>query len=299
MQPQPAQDRLSLLVTDGFDDYRLLDMGYGRKLERFGRLKVDRPEEQAMGAPLLPEAAWDAADARFDGEAEEGEGRWRFAGRPTDTFPMAFDGVRFHGRFTPFRHLGVFPEQAVHWRWMAERIAAAARPAKVLNLFGYTGVASLVAAAAGAQVTHVDASKKAVAFARENQALAGLEDRPIRWIVEDAIKFVEREIRRGNRYQGIVLDPPKFGRGPGGEVWRLFEDLPRHLADCVAALAEDADFLILTAYAIRASSLAIDDLTRSLLAPHGGRLESGEVAIRAEGADRLLSTSLFSRWSRT
>jgi 23S rRNA (cytosine1962-C5)-methyltransferase len=299
MSTAPFQDRLSLLVTDGFDDYRLLDMGYGRKLERFGKLVVDRPDEQAMGEAGLPPSPWLRADAKFDGDAEDGEGRWRFPGRPVATFPLAWGGVRFYGRFTPFRHLGFFPEQELHWRWMSDRIRKAERPLKVLNLFGYTGVASLVAASLGAQVTHVDASKKAVVFARENQALSSLEDRPIRWIVDDAVKFVEREIRRGNRYDGIILDPPKFGRGPTGETWRLFENLPRHLADCVAVLTEDAEFLILTAYAIRASSLAIDDLVRAMMAKRGGRIESGELAIKVEGTERLLSTSLYSRWSRT
>jgi len=299
--PSPAPSaRFGLLVTDGFEDYRLVDMGYGRKLERFGRYLVDRPEEQAMGPARLPPEAWLRADAAFDGEAEDLEGRWRFTRRdvPND-FPMRFEDLTFRGRFTAFRHMGFFPEQEVHWRWMAERIRAAGRPIKVLNLFGYTGLASLIAAQAGAQVVHVDASKRAIGHARENQALARLDDKPIRWLVEDAIKFVEREIRRGNRYQGIVLDPPKFGRGPNGETWRLFEDLPKHLSDCVDILAEDAEFLILSAYAIRASCLAIDDLARGLLARRGGTVSSGEVAIRVEGSDRLLSTSLFTRWSRT
>lgn len=295
----PAQMRHGLLVSEGWEDYRLLDMGRGRKLERFGPYIVDRPDAQAMGPQQLPAETWLGAHAVFDGDAEEGEGRWRFFRRdiPSD-FPMSWDGLVFRGRFTPFRHLGVFPEQAAHWTWIAERIAQAKRPFKVLNLFGYTGLASLTAARAGAQVTHVDASKKAVAYARENQALARLDDKPIRWLVEDAVKFVEREIRRGNRYQGIILDPPKFGRGPNGETWHLFEDLPKHLADCVSVLDDDAEFFVLTAYAIRASFLAFDDLARPLLGPRGGVLSSGELAMRVEGQDRLLSTSLFVRWSR-
>lgn len=291
--------RFSLLVAEGWDDYRLVDMGEGRKLERFGAFLVDRPEEQAMGARLALDALWTGADAVFDGDAEEGEGRWCMAKRSIpETFPMRWNGLAFHGRFTAFRHMGLFPEQAVHWHWLAERIRAAGRPIKLLNLFGYTGLASLVAAEAGAHVTHVDASKRAITQARENQALAGLADKPIRWIVEDAVKFVEREIRRGNRYQAIVLDPPKFGRGPNGEIWRLFEDLPQHLAQCAALLADDADCLILTAYAIRASFLAIDDLARGLLADRRGTIQSGELALRVEGSERLLSTSLYTRWCR-
>lgn len=292
--------RFSLLVTEGFDDYRLLDMGYGRKLEQFGRFVVDRPEEQAMGPAALPAETWLKADAVFDGDAEDGEGRWRFFGKDVpNAFTVRYGDISFRARFTPFRHMGFFPEQAVHWAWMAERLARLGRPARVLNLFGYTGVASLIAAAAGAQVTHVDASKKAIGFARENQALAHMDDKPIRWIVDDAVRFVEREVRRGRTYDAIILDPPKFGRGPEGETWHLFEDLPKHLADCAALLADDADHVLLTVYAIRASFLSVDDLMRRTMAGRGGVVRSGEVALRVHREDRLLSTSLFARWSRS
>lgn len=295
-----AEDRrFGLLVTSGWEDYSLLDFGNGRKLERFGKYLADRPEEQAMGQPRLPPERWLAAHAAFDGDAEDGAGRWRFFGRHVpNEFPLAWDEIAFRGRFTPFRHVGFFPEQAAHWAWLRQRLRAAGRPLKVLNLFGYTGIASLVCAAEGAQVTHVDASKKSIGHARENQAFARLEDRPIRWIVDDAVKFVQRERRRGNRYDGIVLDPPKFGRGPEGETWHLFADLPTHLAECVALLADEAEFLILSAYAIRASFLALDDLARPLLASRGGHLSSGELCLAVEGGERLLSTSLYTRWSR-
>jgi 23S rRNA (cytosine1962-C5)-methyltransferase len=192
----------------------------------------------------------------------------------------------------------VFPEQIAHWRWMADRITEARRPLKVLNLFGYTGVASLVAAKAGAEVTHVDASKKAIGWARENQALARLEDRPIRWICEDAMKFIAREERRGNRYDIILTDPPKFGRGPNGEVWQLFEHLPLMLDICRELLSDKPVGLVLTAYSIRASFYAIHELMRETMRGAGGRVESGELIIRESGkpdADecRALSTSLF------
>ncbi len=174
----------------------------------------------------------------------------------------------------------------------------AGRPVKILNLFAYTGVASLVAAKAGAEVTHIDASKKAIGWARENQALGHLEDLKIRWICEDAVKFVEREGRRGSRYDGIILDPPKFGRGPKGEVWDIFTSLRPLLAACVGLLSERALFLILTAYSIRASFYSIDELAAECLAGQGGLLESGELVLQEEGSGRKLSTSLFSRWSR-
>lgn len=294
-----AIDLGRLLVTDGFADYRLVDLGEGRKLERFGRFLVDRPEPQALGQRRKSEL-WERADATFLGAAVEDEGsdgRWKFRGAPVERFPVSFDGLVFHGRFTPFRHLGFFPEQAPHWEDMVASLEGLGRPARVLNLFGYTGVATLLAARSGAQVTHVDASKKSVGFARENQSLAGLEAAPVRWIVEDAMKYLAREARRGSRYDGILLDPPKFGRGPGGEVWDLFRDLPEMLMLCRQVLSEEARFVVLTAYAIRASFISIHEAMREVFAGSAGSLMSGELAVREEGGDRLLSTSLYSRWS--
>ncbi len=298
----------AMLTTDGWQDYRLLDMGRnekgeGEKLERYGDVTVVRPEPQALGRRRLDDAVWDAADAIFTGDTdEEGPGRWRFSRKMPETWPIACGPVRFLGRFTSFRHVGVFPEQIAHWIWMRERIKAAGRPVRILNLFGYTGVASLMAAEAGAHVTHVDASKKAIGWARENQALAGLEDRPIRWICDDAVKFVAREGRRGNTYDGIILDPPKYGRGPKGEIWHLFENLPDMLAQCRAILAGDALFLTLTAYSIRASFLSIHELMMEEMAGRGGRVDSGELVLteekgKGDAGGRALSTSLFARWS--
>ncbi|HET7717486.1 MAG TPA: class I SAM-dependent methyltransferase [Bauldia sp.] len=288
-----------MLETAGWADYALLDSGHGRKLERYGAYRIVRPEEQAIWTPRRP-AEWESADATFVGIGEDdADGRWRYRKPLAETWPLAYDGIRFLGRFTSFRHVGVFPEQVVHWDWMRDRIVAARRPARVLNLFAYTGIASLIAAKAGAEVVHIDASKKAIGWARENQAAAGgLGDKSIRWICEDAVKFVEREHRRGNRYEGIVLDPPKFGRGPKGEVWDIFADLPALLRSCVGLLSESPLFLILTAYSIRASFLSIHELSAECLASRGGRLESGELVIVESGAGgRKLSTSLFSRWS--
>lgn len=288
---------MPVLVMTGWQDYQLLDFGEGRKLERFGSLTIDRPEEQAMGARTFPDL-WRNVDAVFDGDAEEREGRWRHAKTRPEVFPLQYDALNFLGRFTAFRHMGFFPEQAVHWHWMESRIRNHKGPFRLLNLFGYTGLASFIAARAGAEVTHIDASKKAIGWARENQQHAGLADAVIRWIVEDAVLFVEREKRRGKTYHGILLDPPKFGRGPRHEIWELFESLPEHLLDCVSLLDENANFLILTAYAIRASALSLQALAAPMFAAHGGQLESGELAIKAKDG-RLLSTSLFARWSRT
>ena len=289
-----------MLTTSGWEDFSLLDMGGGEKLERYGKLTIVRPEPQAMGSRRLSDKIWNSADAVFSGDVEEeGPGRWKYGRELPETWPMRYGDIRFHGRFTSFRHVGVFPEQDAHWRWMAEKIRSAQRPVKLLNLFGYTGVASLVAASAGAHVTHVDASKKAIGWARENQALSGLEDKPIRWICDDAGKFTAREGRRGNLYDGILLDPPKYGRGPKGEVWQLFEDLPEMLRLCREILAPDALFLVLTAYSIRSSFLATHELLAETLDGRGGLIESGELALIEQNDGRALSTSMFSRWSGT
>ena len=290
----------SVMRTQGWADYALLDSGGGRKLERYGRFTVVRPEPQCLWSPALPAAAWDAADAVFDPTDEEDAGRWKLRGQPPEAWPMGWGGVRFHGRFTSFRHLAFFPEQAANWAWLEAAVRGAAQESgaqpKVLNLFGYTGVASLVMAAAGAAVTHVDASKRAVAWARENVQLSGLAERPIRWITEDARKYVQREVRRGSTYEGIILDPPKYGRGPGGEVWRLFEDLPELAGLCAQLLSENARFLVLNAYAERISGAALSGLLADKLAGRGGRIEWGELALVQQDGRREIGMSFFARW---
>lgn len=290
--------------TRAWADYALLDSGDGRKLERYGRSTVVRPEPQCFW-PLARPGLWSDPDAVFDPTDEEEAGRWRFAGAPLERFDLGWGDARFTGRFTPFRHLAFFPEQAGNWEWLDARIRAlrsdspksGGAPMRFLNLFGYTGVASLVAAAAGAQVTHVDASKKSVAWARENATLSGLAEAPVRWIVEDARKYVAREVRRGSTYHGIILDPPKYGRGPTGEVWRLFEDLPGLLRDCAALLAPDADFMLVNAYAARVSGLSLAHLMRAELAGRGGIIDWGELAL-VEDSPRAaeIGLSFFARW---
>lgn len=296
--PLPGERLPLILEVAPNDDYALLDSGDGRKLEQYGPYRIVRPEGQAIWRPAWPEKEWQRADAIFTGDTdEEGIGRWRFPGTPLgETWPMKHDGIDYLGRFTSFRHVGVFPEQASHWDHMKGLISAAGRPVRALNLFGYTGLASLVAAAAGAEVTHVDASKKAVQWARENQEAGRLTDKPIRWIVEDAQKFAEREARRGNRYDIILLDPPAYGRGPKGEVWQLFENLPAMVELCRSILTARPLAVVLTAYSIRASFFAVHTLMRDVFAGMGGTVESGELVIREKSAGRVLSTSLFSRW---
>ena len=288
---------IHLLVASGWEDYELLDSGDGARLERYGPYTFSRPEHQAVWKPALPPERWQAAHAVFQPTGEESGGRWQFRKPVKNTWPMRYRSLRFTAHTSGSRHMGVFPEQSTHWDWIAGLVRSARRPVRVLNLFGYTGLASLAAAEAGAQVTHVDAAKKAIQQGQENQALSGLSDRPVRWLVDDAFKFVRREIRRGAKYDGLVLDPPKFGRGPQGQVWEFFQGLPGLLAECRSLLDRQPLFVVLTAYAIRASSLSVHYAMQEMTAGLGGSLESGELALPETSAGRLLSTAIFARWS--
>jgi 23S rRNA (cytosine1962-C5)-methyltransferase len=249
-----------------------------------------------MWAPANPE--W-KADAEFiPGSDEEGGGRWQYGGQvPRDGWPMKWDDIAFTAQTTPFRHLGFFPDMAPVWSWMRERLAGLDE-AEALNLFGYTGVGTLALASKGVKMVHVDASKKSVDGARANARLAGLDDKPVRWMVDDATKFAAREVRRGRRYDGILLDPPKFGRGPEGEVWRLEEGLPGLIQDCRQLLDDKSRFLFLTVYAVRMSALAIGELVSQAFADLPGTVEAGELAVREEARGLLLPTAIWARWSR-
>lgn len=294
----PHEPALGVIASPGFEDYRLLDSGAGRKLERFGRVVVDRPEPQAMWQPARAPDVWHKADAIFDGDDDAENGKWRRNGPVPESWSIQLKDVTLVCRLTGFRHLGIFPEQLPHWEWMLEGLGRmrVERP-RVLNLFAYTGAATMLAAHAGAEVTHVDASKRAIAWGKENQQASRLEQAPIRWLLDDARKFVQREVRRGKTYNMVLVDPPKFGRGPNNEVWDLFEHLPPLMRDCAALLDKSEAHLILTAYAIRASALAIDQVVREALALRSGTFSSGELAIREEHGARTLPTSLFTRWS--
>lgn len=279
----------------GWGSYRLLDSGAGRKWESFGTYSFIRPEPQALWQPRRDN--WQADGEFIPGSDEDGGGRWQFAGRlPDQGWELAWNEVRFTARPTPFRHLQFFPDMAPVWDWMREQLGEMTE-AETMNLFGYTGLGTLALSRHG-RVTHVDASKKSVAQARENAALSGMEDRPIRWLTDDAARFTAREVRRARRYDGIILDPPKFGRGPEGEVWRLEEHLPGLVTDCARLLDTGSRFLFLTVYAVRMSSLAIAGLLEEALGHLPGVIEHGDLAVREEGEQgRLLPTAIFARWS--
>jgi len=291
-----------LLHSPDWEDYELIDSGDGKKLERFGNYQFIRPEHQAMWKPALALDHWKIADAIYKSNGGESGGNWMFQNPIPKSWSIRYRNLHFEVGVSGSRHLGVFPEQAVHWDWITKQInkqvisSSDHKQVRVLNLFGYTGLASLAASTAGAHVTHVDASKKVINWAKRNQVLSGLSDRPIRWLLDDVIKFVQREVRRGSLYEGIILDPPKFGRGPKGQVWEVFESLPDLLAECRKLLSPKPRFILLTTYAIRSSSLSphytIQELTKDL----GGTTTSGELVLIERSAGRVLSMANFSRW---
>jgi len=287
---------LNLLSSPDWKDYELLDSGNGAKLERYGPYTFVRPEHQAIWQPILPSEQWQKADAVFQPTGEESGGVWKYNRSIRSSWEMRYKELKFHAHASGSRHMGVFPEQATHWDWIGDQIERAQHPIRVLNLFGYTGLASLAAAKAGGLVTHVDASKKAITMARQNQHISKLDECPIRWIVDDAYKFVRREVRRGSKYEGLIMDPPKFGRGPQGQVWELFDSLPGFLKECRSILSDQPLFIVLTAYAIRASALSVFYALKDQMKGLGGIVTTGESVLVEHSAGRLLSMAIFARW---
>ncbi|MFH2062911.1 MAG: class I SAM-dependent methyltransferase [bacterium] len=268
MNNKPQQ--LKREVADWMD-YELLDSGNQEKCERFGGVTVVRPEPQALWSPVRPEV-WASATARFEQRGDDGS--WRVKSEPPESWSAEWNGLRFGLRLSSFKHTGVFPEQAVNWAFLQENL----RPdAKLLNLFGYTGGATLAALSAGAEVVHVDASRPAIAAARRNAELSGLADRPARWIEDDAMKFVQREVRRERRYDAIVLDPPAFGRGPKGEIWRFETGLRPLLAECARLLDADG-ILIVNAYSLGFPALVVEQTVREAF-PSAVEVESVELTL--------------------
>jgi 23S rRNA (cytosine1962-C5)-methyltransferase len=299
----------TLLESSRWNDYALIDSGDGLKLERFGRYVFVRPESQAMWKRTL-DSEWKNAHAVFQPTGEESGGHWDFKKKLDEKWEMRYtlthgpspnargESLRFWAMTTPGRHLGVFPEVAAHWDWCSDLIVRSKEQPNILNLFGYTGLATLAAASAGAKVTHVDASKKSVSWARDNQALSNLADKPIRWIVDDALKFVQREARRGAKYDGIILDPPKFGRGPKGEVWEVYKSLPTLLESCRECLSNDPLFVVTTIYAVRASAIHVAQAMEDMMSAFEGKIDMGELVTREQSAGRLLSQAVYARWQR-
>jgi 23S rRNA (cytosine1962-C5)-methyltransferase len=288
--------KLQLLASTDWQDYELLDSGAGEALERVGPYTLLRPEPQAIWSKSLSKENWAAADATMVTTSGEQGGYWTHNNPIDEHWVIDYRGLKSEIRLSTSRHIGVFPEQATHWDWIDHQIRTAKRPLKVINLFGYTGMATAAAARAGAQVTHVDASKHAVGWASHNLELSGLENAQVRWLVEDARKYLKREAKRKSFYDGIILDPPKFGRGPGGRVWEYFEDISDLLALCKRVLTPNPRFICLTSYAIQASALVPHQALQEIVSGFGGEITSGELVTVEKSRGRILSHALYTRW---
>lgn len=295
---------MTTLIAPEWSEYELLDTGDGRRLERFGKYVLDRPDPQILWKRKQTMTLWEKADARFQ-KGERGKEQWVRKTSLPESWNMSYKSIQSSVKLTPFKHTGVFPEQIAQWEWLEEKVKNqkpnlknAEKNINILNLFGYTGIASLVCASAGAAVTHVDASFPTIGWARENQKASGLADKPIRWIHDDAGKFVAREIKRGVKYDGILLDPPVYGHGPKGETWDFMKDFPKLLSLCRQVLSDTPLFILINAYAISASALMLQNVLQDTVGSLGGVIESGELALKEKDTDRLLSTGIFGRWSR-
>jgi 23S rRNA (cytosine1962-C5)-methyltransferase len=272
--------------------YRLLDSGHGRKLEQFGAVRLDRPCAQAVWAPQQPASVWKRADASFHRDQDN---VWRCADGLPASWVVEVGPIRLHARLTDFGHVGLFPEHRRTWDWMQWRLDRAAQPVEVLNLFAYTGGATMALARAGARVCHLDASKKSVGWARENAALNRLDDAPVRWIIDDAVKFLRREQRRGRRYHGILLDPPSFGRGARQELFKIQDDLARMVSLCRAVLDPQAQFLVLTCHTPGYTPLVLQNLLHQAFDGHG-RIDAAELLLEGDGAAYPVPSGAFAAW---
>lgn len=287
----------SILVTRASKDYELLDSGEGEKLERFGEVVLSRPDPQALWRKLLPQGEWNKAHASFSREGQNGT--WNITKGTPDKWNIDFGGLKFAIKPTAFKHTGLFPEQFTNWEWMKRVIEHAGRPTnelEVLNLFGYTGGASLICAQAGAKVVHVDGSKSAITWASENAEISGLKDKPIRWILDDARAFVEREIKRGRKYDAIIMDPPAFGHGANKELWKIEEHFLALVEDCMKILSDKPLFFIINGYSAGYSAIAYKNNLLDLEKKFGGKVEVGELVIEETGSGRLLPAGIFARW---
>ncbi|MBI3486463.1 class I SAM-dependent methyltransferase [Candidatus Daviesbacteria bacterium] len=326
---------MKILASNSLSDYELLDSGDGKRLERFGKFVLVRPDPQIIWKPKLAKSKWQKADAIYSTSSPNSpkspniRGIWKRVKNIPEKWVINYQDISFQIKLSPFKHTGVFPEQAVHWEWINELIqkrlqrgdskrGAPLSPRSaseevewgcelagprldqpnILNLFGYTGIASLVAAKAGAKVTHVDGSYPTIGWARENQKLSNLEGKPIRWILDDCLKFVQRELKRGVKYDGILMDPPIYGHGPKGEVWDFNKNFPELLDICTQLLSPNPLFVIVNAYAISSSSLMLENILKDFVGSLGGQIESGELALKESSGNRLLSTGIFARWTK-
>jgi 23S rRNA (cytosine1962-C5)-methyltransferase len=285
-----------MLVADKWIDYELLDAGHGEKLERWGEIVLSRPDPQAIWPPLRDRRFWSRADAVYQ-RSDTGGGHWQKKRSLPEQWHIAYHTLQFIIEPTGFKHTGLFPEQAVNWDWMRQLIQHANRRIRVLNLFAYTGGATVALAAAGAEVCHVDAAKRMVTRARENVQLSGLGQRPVRYITDDVQKFIQRELRRGNQYEAIVMDPPSYGRGPTGELWKLEDALYPLIQDCARLLSSQPLFVLVNSYTTGFSPIVAANMLKTLVGrAHGGAVTSGELALPITDSDLVLPCGAYGRW---
>ena len=277
------------------DQYQLIDFGDGRRLERFAAVTLDRPCPVAEGIQQGDLDLWQRADGRFEKTGND-QGHWTANGELPERWNVSHGAVTFELKCTPVAHLGVFPEQTDNWDWIARQVQAVGEPVSVLNLFAYTGGSTLAALAAGAEVVHVDAARNTVAWARRNAELSGMADRPVRWIAEDAVKFAKRELKRGNRYNAVILDPPSYGHGTRGEVWRLAKHLPRLLQLCGELTAGRRRFVLLTCHTLGFDPQRLKTMTAEALGD--GSLTAGRLTLRSVTGRELPSGAVV-RWGQS
>lgn len=282
---------MQILETHGWEDYELIDSGDGKRLERFGKYFLVRPDPQAIWKPMAEQSLWNKADAIFDRN-------WNNKNGVPEKWLIKYNKLSLYLKLTPFKHTGIFPEQKINWDFIDEKIKNSGREINVLNLFGYTGVSTLVAANAGAKVTHLDASKPSITWLRENQEASDMMNKPIRIIVDDALKFTSREIKRGTKYDAILMDPPVYGHDPKGNVWEFNKDFPKLMENVSQILSNDPLFVIVNTYAISSSSIMLENVMKDYLGNLGGKIQIGELALKEKTGGRLLSTGIFGRWEK-
>lgn len=288
---------IEVIYPTEWKEYELLDFGEGAKFERFGPIEngytIVRPDPRAVWEKTLPEESWLNADANFT-RTDPRTGVWTLKRNPPSPWHIHYKNLTFTLRPTEFKHVGIFPEQAANWDWLTNTINS--KPVSILNLFAYTGGATMASLAAGAKVTHVDAAKSTIQWAKENLVASGLSEKPVRFIEDDAFKFVSREIKRGNTYDGIILDPPRFGRGSKGEIWKLETDLPKLLVACKQILSKTPMFVLINAYTADISSLVLDHLLKDMTNDLGGTREFGELTLKDTASEKLLPSGILARW---
>ena len=284
-----------MFIADKWKDYAVLDVGGGEKLERWGEVLLRRPDPQVIWPAERPEA-WKKAHAHYH-RSQSGGGQWEMLKKIPESWTISYGPLRFLVRPTGFKHTGLFPEQAANWDWMSGLIREAGRPVQVLNLFAYTGGATMACLQAGAKVCHVDAAKGMVQWAKENAALSGLADRPARYIVDDALKFVQREQRRGHAYDGILMDPPSYGRGPDGQVWKLEDEVYGLVEECAKLMSDRPLFFLLNAYTTGLQPAVLRNLLqRAVVSRHGGAVDAQELCLPVEGSSMVLPCGASGRW---